>query len=259
MYSVNKTNTWKIALLLIIVGSLSQSCKTKKFLGKNYKKITAQALHDSVKANLFDYEWLSIKGKFSLVKGEGKTTFAFNLRSKKDSVIWASFRLMGIEGARVLITKDSIKVLDRLNQKLYLSDYSYLKKFLPFDASLAILQNMLVGNPVLFDGSNIRMLHDENSIQLMSSNEQFENRLFLDKYFKVTRMLMKHFLLNYNANINFSNFEAIKAVGRIPTNSKYQVNTTQSTGFELNYSKVSANNQLKMPFKVPSKYERVRN
>ncbi|MBL4654861.1 MAG: DUF4292 domain-containing protein, partial [Bacteroidia bacterium] len=178
-HPIYKTNIWKIVLLLIIVGSLSQSCKTKKFLGKNYKKITTQALHDSVKVNLFDYEWLSVKGKCSLEKGGGKTTFAFNIRSKKDSVIWASFSLMGIEGARALITKDSIKVLDRLNRKVYIQDYAYLKRFLPFDANLEILQNMMVGNPVLFDGSNMRMLHEENSIQLISGNEQFENKLFL--------------------------------------------------------------------------------
>src|ERR1043165_2055158 len=74
-------------------------------------------LFDSVIAHQFDFTSLTAKAAVEIATDKETTSFDVNIRMKKDSAIWLSITpLLGIEVARVLVTRDSIRILDRINK-----------------------------------------------------------------------------------------------------------------------------------------------
>src|SRR5215510_10227503 len=69
-------------------------------------------LFDSVLAHQFNFNWLTAKAQVQYSnKGEESESFDVNLRIRKDNAIWLSVTpLLGIEVARVLITRDSLQI-----------------------------------------------------------------------------------------------------------------------------------------------------
>ena len=52
---------------------------------------------------------------------KGKTSLKGQLRIQSDSLIWLTFSpALGIEAARVLLTNDSVKFINRLNKTYFL-------------------------------------------------------------------------------------------------------------------------------------------
>lgn len=71
------------------------------------------------------------------------------LRMYKDSLIWASITaILGIEGLRAYITKDSVKILDKQNKVYIARSVAYLTEVTALPLDLTSLQDLLIGNPV---------------------------------------------------------------------------------------------------------------
>ena len=57
--------------------------------------------------------------------------------------------VLGIEAARIYISRDSIKILDKLNKRYLTQSYSYFTRFSDVPLTLEVLQNLFVGNQIL--------------------------------------------------------------------------------------------------------------
>src|SRR5690606_14821280 len=74
--------------------------------------------------NEINFNYLSGKAKINYADKNTDVNAALNIRVKKDSVIWLSLTVaLGIEASRCLITKDSLFMLDRINNHYYAYDY----------------------------------------------------------------------------------------------------------------------------------------
>ncbi len=74
---------------------------------------------------------------------------------QKDSVIWLSFSpALGLEVARLKITPDSIKFMNRLDRVYFEGDYQLLNNFLQTTIDFDILQSLLIGNDFTFYDNN---------------------------------------------------------------------------------------------------------
>jgi hypothetical protein len=126
------------------------SCKTPSIAVKTTgapKMDASAAILDSVKAHAFQFEWFSGKAKVEVTAGNEKTDFTANFRIKKDSAIWISASpALGIEVARMLMTKDSIRVINRLDKKRYTRDYDFFKAFTTLPVDFYTIQNLITGN-----------------------------------------------------------------------------------------------------------------
>ncbi len=69
-----------------------------------------------------------------------------SIRMQKDSLIWLSISKLGIEGARVLIARDSVRILDKINRQYAVADYGTISRQFRFPLSFEWLQALLVGN-----------------------------------------------------------------------------------------------------------------
>ena len=73
-------------------------------------------------AHAADFEWMTAKMSGELKTENGELPISGTLRMRRDSAIWISASgLMGMEAGRVLVTQDSVIVVNRLD-KTYLAE-----------------------------------------------------------------------------------------------------------------------------------------
>ncbi|MEI9910287.1 MAG: DUF4292 domain-containing protein [Bacteroidota bacterium] len=116
------------------------------------------------------------------VGGDGKKeNVNATLRMYKDSVIWIAVTgLFGIEGLRAFITKDSIKVINKLDKIYTGRSVAYVQEVTGLPLDLASLQDLLIGNPVFLDSNIISYIKTPTTISLLSIGEWFKNLITLN-------------------------------------------------------------------------------
>jgi hypothetical protein len=77
------------------------------------------------------------------------------IKMKKDSVIWISVTgPLNVEGARVLITQDSIKILNKVEGSLQLNSIDQLQKITKLPLTFSDLQNVILGRAAFIGGDS---------------------------------------------------------------------------------------------------------
>ena len=68
--------------------------------------------------NEFQFDYFILKSKINLVDDGKKQNATVLFRIKKDSIIWFNISgSLGIQGVRGILTKDSVKILNRLEKE----------------------------------------------------------------------------------------------------------------------------------------------
>jgi hypothetical protein len=108
------------------------------------------------------------------------------VKIRKDSVIFIEiYGKVGpvtVKAFEVLITRDSVKILDRLKKVARLRSVSYLKEQVHLPVDFGTVQNILIGNPIFLDTTNILYYRTEpKGISLFSVGQIFTNFLTLNQ------------------------------------------------------------------------------
>lgn len=91
-------------------------------------------------------QWIYAEMDVEIQSDKFSQDVSAKVKIKRNDTAWISITgFLGIEGARILVTKDSFELLDRLNRKYYKEHVSLATKLLPFDISLSKLQYMILG------------------------------------------------------------------------------------------------------------------
>nr|WP_170069011.1 DUF4292 domain-containing protein [Cecembia rubra] len=96
-----------------------------------------------------DFDYLSARGRIVIEEASGKTTRGtVNFRAKKDSIIWFSVTPgLGLEAFRGAITKDKLRIKDRLNGDDINMSFVEVEDRFDLKLSLDLLQNLIYANP----------------------------------------------------------------------------------------------------------------
>src|SRR3989337_4525232 len=102
--------------------------------------------------NNISFNTFSAKVKVNFEGKDGKKSdFNAFMRLKKDSVLWISINAaLGIEAFRVMVTPDSVKVLNKLEKVVQLRSVNYLKEVTKLPFTFSELQDLILGNPIYF-------------------------------------------------------------------------------------------------------------
>lgn len=158
--------------LIIFICSITLlfGCKNAKDLGKSDVNVRPKPPMVVLKQN--EKSWTNYKQIGMKIEGFTKNVddnieFKANVRIKEDSAIWMSISpALGIEIARVLVLKDSLKVLSKIpdNKFAYISDIDSLEEFLHFEFDLEDLESIISGRPIGIDriGGKFKSDIDEN-------------------------------------------------------------------------------------------------
>jgi hypothetical protein len=184
-----------------------------------------------------------------------------NLRMVRDSAIWVSVNaVLGIEAMRVLVTKDSVFLLDKLNKTYLARSVDYLQEVTALPLNLSTLQDLLVGNPVFLDSNIVSYAsaNDNNTVTLVSIGRWFKNLVTLN----ATDNLLLHSKLDdvdrtrsRTADLSYSSYENKR--GRVfSTQRRISVAEKNKLDISLNFKQYEFDEEVSFPFSIPKNYKR---
>ena len=227
------------------------------------KEDTAEIIrqnYEQIQKNKIEVTTFSAKIDLNYRDPEGKKIDAnANLRMYKDSVIWISLTgALGIEGARAYITADSVKLINK-QDKIY-SAYSvaYLKELTDLPLDMSSLQELLLGNPIFFDGNISSFSRTSNNITLVSYGKFFLNLFTIkddDKQIVSIRLDDKDAKRSRSSLLTYDGYENKKGV-LFSTKRKIEITESKKLDIELDFKQYNFNETLSFPFNIPKNYKR---
>lgn len=216
---------------------------------------------NNVQQKYIDFRTFSAKIKVDYSNSKGKQPdFVANVRMLKDSLIWVSLgNDIGIEGIRVLISKDSIKVLDKLANTYQVRPLSHIQELSQIPFSFADLQNLLIGNPIFFNKDSITTYtNNANGYTLLSYASLFKNLLSIGSDYTIQKSKLDDNdpALNRTCDLIYSNYESKTGVN---FSTQRQITILQQTKLdvELKFKDYKFNEEMTYPFAIPKKFKRI--
>jgi len=215
---------------------------------------------EGIRKNHIDFRSFSAKIEVDYEDAEGKKyDVTAHVRMLKDSVIWISVRaILGIEGLRAYITRDSVKMLDKQNNLYTARSVAYLQEVTALPLDLSSLQDLLIGNPVFLDSTNIvSYTQSENAITLLSIGDFFKNLLTVDKAGKLplsSKLDDQDEMRNRTCHLTYSDYESKKVV-HFATKRQISVTEKKKLDIKLDFKQYDFNETLSFPFSIPKNYK----
>lgn len=233
------------------------ACKTTgTIFGGKVKPISVDELHEELRSRTITFETFSGKARISLSSPSISNTFTASIDIRRDSLIGLSLRVLGVEGARVRITPDSIEVLDRLNQQYIPRDYSYLRDSFHLDLGFRELQDLIIGNPFLYDSATLSQQESEEYYILIASKGVYKNTITLSPDFDILRMFIMDLYAKRNLTLNYAGHEKIDG-RRFSLNRNILLDAREDLTADIEFSDIEFDKPFEFSFTVNPKYTRV--
>ena len=234
---------------LLVLGS----CSTNKTTS-NLRTLSANHILREVERNQFEFD--NLETKFNVkVKGDNIIGLKGQLRMQNDSVIWVSVSLkLGIEMVRVMITEDSVKFINRIDKTYFVESVDKFQERLPSEATINFLQDVLVGNDILFDDNEkFKVTIEDKNYKLSSEKNTF---WVTPKTFKVKSQQPTANGQRPTVIINYDNFQEINGK-LLPTKIILDTKDEFDINIEIDYTEVKVGEELEFPFNISKKYSRI--
>ena len=142
-----------LALVALISAAGCRSRRPIPLLRPDLPARSAEKLLERITTQHTDtIRYYSAKAGVDLSLPEGSKSFKAQIRSVRDSAAWISVvPALGIEVARVLLTADSMKLLDKVHDQYFVGDTGSAKARFGLQPSLSLLQQALLGKPIGLD------------------------------------------------------------------------------------------------------------
>jgi hypothetical protein len=185
-----------------------------------------------------------------------------NIRVRRDSVIWMTFSVIGVQGGKALINKDSITIVSNVDKEYYVFEYAELSKRYNFTVNYDVIQAAMLGN-LITPRSDADQITQEASMFIL---KQQAGTVSVANYINAASHKIEKIELKENRNsnslvLNYSNFQPV-GNKLFPYNGTINLfyktlagvlNTTVI--FEYNKAEVG-DKELKFPFNIPKRYAR---
>ncbi|MCB0511180.1 MAG: DUF4292 domain-containing protein, partial [Bacteroidetes bacterium] len=117
-----------------------------------------QNILNQIAANELKFTTFYSKVKTKATIDDKTQSFTTQLRWHKYNKIWMSMSIIGIEGARVLINKDSIKIIDRLNSRNILKPISYIQSKAYVNLTYNDIEKLFLAQPILINKDKLELV-----------------------------------------------------------------------------------------------------
>jgi len=215
---------------------------------------------DTIRKNNIDFRTFSAKIKVDFEGKDGKRNdFNAFIRIRKDSILWVNINAaLGFDAFRVLITPDSVKVINKLNKTVQFRSLESLQEVTQMPLTFTDLQNLLLGNPIFLDSNINSYKKDDKSISLISMGTLFKHLLTVNK----EDYTLQHSKLDdvdairaRTAYLSYSDYQVKNGV-RFSTQRKITVSEKSKLDIELEFKQFDFNVDLNFPFNIPKNYKR---
>lgn len=209
-----------------------------------------------------DFEYFHGKARMVFNDNKKEREVKAHIRIRKDSVIWMTFTVIGVQGGRALINKDSITIVSTVDKEYYVFDYASLSKRFNFEINYQTIQSAFLGNLIAPRQPSDQITPGTDFNQLGQQRGTVGLTNFINPTTKkLEKVEMKEQTTSNSVTVNYSNFQPVGdktypfngMINIIYKTSGGVLNTTIS----LEYSKAEVGDkELKFPFNIPRKYDR---
>ncbi|MCD6068577.1 MAG: hypothetical protein K0S33_3403 [Bacteroidetes bacterium] len=288
---MNKLVTYiKYSSIVVFAFVVFTGCKHKKHVQETVPVVTVpdstesdrckldfksgKVLAKNMKDNELDFKYASAKFSCDLTLDNEDHSFSVSVRCKKDSVIWLSISKLGIDAARALITKDSVKIMMGLTEKKYFKgDYTYINDLLKSDLDYDMIQALLFGNSAAFydDDDKLKPGKDKvncnyflstvkkrtakkiNSGQLQP-DENYQTIWLSPTTYKIVMLEYDDVKTKRKFNACYEDFRPVDKF-LAPFKLTYSITAEKIIKADIRYNKINLNEEQTFPFKIPASYE----
>ncbi len=256
-------------MLVLVLAGCSTSKKIKTGASGispdgNGTTITEDKTTTSVKKLLYSeneipFNSFSAKVKVSYEDAGGKQpdVNAF-VRMKKGEAIWISIAasFLNIEGMRVLITRDSVFVLNKMEKTYGAYPISYINDRLSIPVNFEDAQRLIAGKVVFAGDSLLSVSQSGKFLQAIVTLPGIYNTI----YFTDPDLLLARQMVNvsqpgdhFTTNILYEDYEKT-AIGLFSTARNISIPEKEQK-LQLSFRQCEFNNELSLPFSRPEGYE----
>jgi hypothetical protein len=210
----------------------------------------------AIRLKQVDFVTFSGKAQTKLSVDGSSHDVTFNVRIKKNQQIWVSITaVLGVEAARVLITPDSIKVMNRLESTYLKKPFSFIYQYTSKQINYQTLEALLIGNAIpnlLKDDTTVKP--DNGNIVINGELQQLVYQLTIGADLRVSRTAMSNGAAQQSLQVDNSAFiqAGTKVIpSKINIDSKAGAKSVQA---ELHYTKAEFDQNLTYPFSVPARF-----
>ncbi|MCE1202518.1 MAG: DUF4292 domain-containing protein [Bacteroidia bacterium] len=263
--------------LFVFVVLAAPSCRsTRKVMKAPLKEYGENYLLDRMKEAQLNYEWFSSRLIITLTDDKKNTTeLRGQLRIRRDSAIWISLTpMLNIEAARLLITPDSVKLINRLDKTYYNDDFTLINNLFSSSADFFLLQSLLTGNDLVnYETENFRSAIDSREYRLSTTgrakkkrylrkNEQQQilvQSIWLNpENYKISRINLKEVGdETHKLQVTYSAFETSGNL-IVPTQLQFEVNASRRMMLNIRYQKPELDVPQPMPFRIPDNFSKMK-
>jgi hypothetical protein len=283
-------NTQNLFILLTVL--VFTSCKTSKTITtyEKLKPISTNRLIKNVEDNAFEYNGLDIKRIACVYENSGnKTSFRASLSSENDKFIQLSISKLNLPVARILLTPDSVKMVNYLEKNYFLGDYSYIGQRLGATIDFQVVQSILTNDVfsyrkdekdkdfkefVSYSDNGMYVLQSLKNRKLEKINRKGKEEkidrylkkldeesfivqyLYIDpKTYKVRKIVMDDVTENRNVTVDFDEFTAVGEQLYPGNINIHFLSPDNDLKMKIRMSKFSLDSDPDINFKIPEKYK----
>ena len=235
---------------------------------------SSKTLSRHVKENEFKFEWLSAKANVETQIDEKEESFDIKVKIRKDSAMLISIQyLLGLEVAKVLITSDSVKMVNYIQKTYFKGDFAFINQLLNTDLDYDVLQSVLFGNSAEFHDEETRLkpvadrqnchylLSTERKRKLkkiMHGDSEIKDELQIltlnpDNY-KIIKNEFDDPIAKRKFTAHYSNFTQKDSV-YAPYRVNIEVQAEKKAKVKIDYVRIEKNTTQKLSLNIPSKYD----
>jgi hypothetical protein len=217
-----------------------------------------------VRATNSTFLFLNAKGKAQVsMKGE-KQGANLSFRMRRDSIIWVTAGLLGVEGVRAVLTRDSVRVINKLEKTYFTGGYDYLSKLLNVPVSFDQMQALLLGDYLPAPaGTAPTVAAEEAGRQRVSYPLAgvLVERLLQAGTGRVQQLKVSDAATKRNLTVDYTDFRPLDQPVNLPFAHAMFIQAQQPASgvvtAAINFTKVNVGRErLAFPFAVPKGYKR---
>ena len=237
---------------ILIICSLSACIGPKSLINSSSKSVSHILKNTQEKAAEVNWFTAQLKGQVQL--NDKTYPITAQLRMRQDSVIWISVSaILGFEAARIHLTPDSVKLINRLNSTYFIGDVKGLTKLYNLHLSFYEIQNILLGRHTFSNSYAFQLLPSEQDYLLFADSDTANYTLRLNSEFLPLEInSVQHDSISFK--LSYSSFVAVQEEW-LPQNTDLQVLTPNNDlNFTYSYSNMLVNRPKKIKLSIPSSY-----
>ncbi len=254
------------------VVSLSVMMCVVFFACKSRKKVTPQVVvppTDSAMAvataesilsfTLKDWKYFSSKIDIDYRNGDDKKSITANIRMLKDSLVWISAGLFGIEGARILINKDSVVLMDRINKKYSVFRNEAISGFSDVPLTVTQVQNLIIAKPVFALKLYEITVNTDAVFGIDYEQEKFvTSHRYVKQFFTIDTTMIRDRTTPNFAMAKYQDYSVVNGHNFPMTSHVTATNGGKQVELDLKFQDVDFETEINFPFNIPSSFEKTR-